>query len=63
LNSSCASNANLEVKTTKEKGIHFLIHNTLKVRGACWSSEIRIRKSDKWFNYSNRHAQTKQQVG
>jgi hypothetical protein len=32
-------------------------------RGAWWSFEIGIRKSDKQVNYSHGPAQTKQQVG
>ncbi len=28
-------------------------------RGACWSSEMGIKKSDKKINYSHGHAQTK----
>jgi hypothetical protein len=32
-------------------------------RGACWSSRMGTRKSDKQVNYSHGPAQTKQQVG
>ncbi len=32
-------------------------------RGACWSSEMGIRKIDKQVNYSHGPAQTKQQDG
>jgi hypothetical protein len=32
-------------------------------RGACWSSGMGIRTSDKRINYSQKLAQTKQQVG
>ncbi len=32
-------------------------------RGACWSSGMRTRMSDKHINYSHGPTQTKQQVG
>jgi len=32
-------------------------------KGACWSSGIGIRKSDKQVNYSHGPSKTKQQVG
>jgi hypothetical protein len=32
-------------------------------RGACWSSRMGTRISDKWVNYSHGPIQTKQQVG
>jgi hypothetical protein len=58
------SNASLKVKTTKAKGVevHFLTHNALGLRGACWSSGMRIETNDKWVNHSHRFTQTKQQV-
>jgi len=34
-----------------------------KGRGACWSSEMGIKMSDKQVNYSHECAQTKQQLG
>ncbi len=36
-------------KTTEEGGVgaHSLTHNTLRGRGACWSSEMGLRKVDK----------------
>jgi len=52
-----------KVKITKGEGIGVcsLAHNTLGVKGVLQQDETRM--SDKWFNYSHRHAQTKQQVG
>jgi hypothetical protein len=42
------SNASLKMKTTKEEvGVHSLTHNTSRVRGVCWGSEMKIRTSDK----------------
>ncbi len=35
----------------------------LRGKGACWSSEMGTRESDKKINYSHKLAQTKQQVG
>jgi hypothetical protein len=32
-------------------------------RGACWGFGMGTRVNDKWVNYSQRFAQTKQQVG
>jgi hypothetical protein len=32
-------------------------------KGACWSSKMGTKMSDKSINYSHGHAQTKQQVG
>ncbi len=32
-------------------------------KGACWSSGMGIKMSDKRVNYSHRPAQTKQEVG
>jgi len=53
------------VKTLEEEGVGMssLIRSTLGVRGACWSSEIGIKKNDKRVNYSHRPTQTKPQVG
>ncbi len=60
------SNASLKVKTTKAKGVelHFLTHNTLGLRRACWSSSMRTKTNDKRVNHSLSHGltQTKQQV-
>jgi hypothetical protein len=56
---------NPKVKITKEEKVEMrpLIHNTLRVRGVCWSPEMGIRMSDKHVTYSHELAQTKQQVG
>jgi hypothetical protein len=36
------------MKTTKEEvGVHSLTHNTSRVKGVCWGSEMKIRTSDK----------------
>jgi hypothetical protein len=53
-----------KVKTTKgeEVGARSLARNTLGVEGHTRALGG-TRKSDKQFNYSRRHAQTKQQVG
>jgi hypothetical protein len=57
------SNVNPNVKTTKEGvGVCSLAHNISGVKGACRSSEMGIKMSDKWVNYSYGFAQTKQQV-
>jgi hypothetical protein len=42
-------NVNLKVKTMEEKkiGVCFLFRNTFGVRGACWSSKIKTKRSDK----------------
>jgi hypothetical protein len=60
-NSLKDSNVSPKVKTMEEKriGVHFLFRNTFGVKGACWSSKIRIKRSDKWVIYSYRSAQTK----
>ncbi len=52
-----------KVKTTKGEGVGVcsLAHNTLEVKGVLQWDETRM--SDKWFNYSHRPTQTKQQVG
>jgi hypothetical protein len=54
LNSLKYSNVSPKVKTMKEKrvGVCSLICDTLKVRGACCSSGMGIRMSDKLVNYS-----------
>ncbi len=48
-NSLKDSNANPKMKTIEEEkiGVHFLVRNTLGVRGACWSSKMGIRMRDK----------------
>ncbi len=53
------------MKTLEEKGIgmHFLVHNTLGVKGACWGFKIGTRKNDKWVNCSHGSTQNKQQIG
>jgi hypothetical protein len=58
------SNANSEMKTSKEEvGVRSLVHNIPGVRRACWISEMGNKMRDKWVNYSYGLAQTKQQVG
>jgi hypothetical protein len=60
-NSLKDSNASPKVKT--QWNFFFEVcssfHKTFGVRGACWSSEMKTRKSDKWVNYSYQFAQTK----
>jgi hypothetical protein len=58
------SNANLKMKTTEE-GIMVcsFVCSILKVRRACWNSEMGIGTNEKWVNYLYGSAQTKQQVG
>jgi hypothetical protein len=50
---------------TMEKivGVHFLVHNTSRVKGVCWNFKMRARMTNKQFNYSYKLAQTKQRVG
>jgi hypothetical protein len=58
------SNASSKIKTSKERiGVRSLAHITSGVKGACWSSGMGIRKSDKQVNYSHGPTQTEQQVG
>ncbi len=60
-NSLKYSNVNLKVKTTEEGvGGMLLSSQQLRVRWACWSSNMRIRTSDKQANYSYGLTQTKQ---
>jgi hypothetical protein len=59
-NSLKYSNVSPKVKITKEGvGVFSLPCNILGVRGACWSSGMGIRTSDKWVNYSYRTKETK----
>ncbi len=54
------SNASPKVKTVEEKGVEIrsLTCNTSGVKGACQSSGMGSRKSDKQVNYSHELAQT-----
>jgi hypothetical protein len=56
--------ASPKVKTMKRKGVgvHFLAYNISGVEGVLELYDG-TRKIDKQFNYSHRHAQTKQEVG
>jgi hypothetical protein len=40
-------------------GVGSLAHNTLRVKGACQSSGMGIKMSEKWVNYSYETTQTK----
>ncbi len=51
-NSLKDSNASLKVKIMKGVGVCSLAHNILEVRGACWSSAMGTKTSDKRVNYS-----------
>jgi hypothetical protein len=63
-NSFKDSNVNPKMKTLKKGiGVRSLVHNTSRVKGACWSFQMGIKTSDKWVHYSYGPAQTKQQVG
>jgi hypothetical protein len=58
------SNVNPKVKTVEEGiEVRSLIHNTSRVKKACWSFRMGTKMNDKWVNYSHRLAQIKQQVG
>jgi hypothetical protein len=47
-NSLKDSNVSLMVKTMKEGvRVHFLTHDTSRVRRACWSSKMGIKMNDK----------------
>jgi hypothetical protein len=59
-NSLKDSNVSSKMKATKEGiGVHSLVHNTSRVRRACWSSGMGSMMNDKWVNYSYGTAQTK----
>jgi hypothetical protein len=52
-----------EKKRKKGVGVHYLAHNALGVRGACWRSKMGTKTSDKQVNYSFGPIQINQQVG
>jgi hypothetical protein len=44
----------------KKTRVHSLAHSSFGVKGACWSSEMGTRMSDKWVNYLYGPTQMKQ---